>query len=89
MNIYVGNIPLNASVAEVKNLFESFGTIVSLQIIMDRGTGQSKGFAFVEMIEDEAGEQAIVKLNNMNFMGHYLEVQQVRERPEVRLKHSS
>jgi RNA recognition motif-containing protein len=83
MNIYIGNIPLSVPIEEIKKLFVPFGQIASLQIIMDIESGQSKGFGFITMTEDAAGMRAVEKLNQSNFMGHYLEVKQVRERPET------
>lgn len=74
MNIFVGNLHVNASEKQLQDLFGKFGAIVSLRIVMERNGGQSKGFGFVEMGDHNAGEEAIKKLNNRNFMNQFLEV---------------
>ena len=64
MNIYVGNLNVATSELQLKNLFAPFGEIKALKIVLNHHSGKSKGFAFVEMTERSAGEEAIVKLNN-------------------------
>lgn len=82
MNIYVGNLNSSAGENELWELFSSFGNIKRLEIIIDKNTNHSMGFAFVEMDYDLEGQQAISHLNKMNFMGQYLEVREVREQAE-------
>ncbi|HOZ08137.1 MAG TPA: RNA-binding protein, partial [candidate division Zixibacteria bacterium] len=53
MNIYVGNLPFSTDEEELKAKFEAYGTVTSAKIIMDRVSGRSRGFAFVEMPNDE------------------------------------
>lgn len=74
MDIYVGNLHSNVSEAQLRDLFEEYGTVNSVTIIMDVETGQSKKVAFVEMEEDASGLNAIQKLNKLNFMNMYLEI---------------
>jgi len=83
MNIYVGNLNNNTSEQHLRELFRSFGKIESVNIIMDTETGQSKGFAFVEMEDSADGWKAIRSLNGMNYMNQYLEVNEARPRPAV------
>lgn len=81
MNIYIGNITAGASIEQIKKLFHPFGTIHFAQIIMNLHSGQSEGFGFIEMVSEEEGEKAVAALNGINFMGHFLEVKHVRDRP--------
>ena len=67
MNIYVGNLSRNASEDELKEAFTAFGEVTSAKIIMDKFTGESRGFGFVEMSNDEEGKAAIEGLNGKDF----------------------
>ena len=82
MNIYIGNLSYDASEDDVKKAFEDFGTVDSVKIIKDRYTGRSKGFGFVEMTDDDAAKNAISELNDKEFMGRNLKVNEARPRPE-------
>jgi len=64
MNLYVGNISYNMSDEDLRAVFEEFGEVVRVHVVKDRETGRSKGFAFVEMASEDAGESAVEKLNN-------------------------
>ena len=64
MNIYVGNLNYEVTEEDLRELFASFGEIASVNIIKDKYSGKSKGFGFVEMGDDQAGEAAIEGLNN-------------------------
>lgn len=79
--IYVGNIPFNANEQDLRNLFAAHGDVVSVSIVKDRETGRSRGFAFVEM-EDAAALKAIDNLNNVEYNGRTLRVNEARERQE-------
>ena len=59
MTLYVGNIPYSVKEEELKEIFEEHGAVVSLKIITDKYTGRSKGFAFIEMENDEQEELAV------------------------------
>ena len=82
MNIYVGNLPYNLSEEELQNVFAEYGAIDKVTIIMDRETGQSKGFGFIEMTNDEEAERAIEALNGAELKGRSMKVNQARPRPE-------
>ncbi len=84
MNIYVGNLSYQASEDELRQAFEAFGEVVSVSIIKDKLTGQSRGFAFVEMGSDEAGRSAITGMNGKDFRGRALTVNEARPREERR-----
>ncbi|GAP15487.1 RNA-binding protein [Longilinea arvoryzae] len=84
MNIYVGNLSYQASEDELRQAFEAFGEVVSVSIIKDKLTGQSRGFAFVEMGSDDAGRAAITGMNGKDFHGRALTVNEARPREERR-----
>ena len=80
MNIYVGNLNYNAVEDELQELFENYGKVNSVKIITDKYSGKSKGFGFIEMdIEDEA-KAAISELNNTDFKGRNIVVNEARPR---------
>jgi RNA recognition motif-containing protein len=80
VNIYVGNLPYGAGDDEIRQLFEAHGAVESARVIMDRDTGQSKGFGFVEMSDDAAATAAIEAINDQDFMGRNLRVNEARPR---------
>ncbi|MGI6208675.1 MAG: RNA recognition motif domain-containing protein [Anaerolineae bacterium] len=82
MRIYVGNLPYTAAESELRELFEGYGTVESVQMIRDRDTGQSKGFAFVEMPAQNEAQAAIQALNGQAFHNRNLTVNEARPRPE-------
>jgi RNA recognition motif-containing protein len=82
MNIYVGNLNYQTRQEELDALFSNFGRVVSVKIMTDRDTGRSKGFAFVEMEDESAGEQAIKNLNQFDFKDRSLVVNEARPREE-------
>lgn len=84
MNIYVGNLPYEVTDEDLKSLFDDFGEIHNAKVIMDRETGRSRGFGFVEMPEQEDGEAAIQALNELDFQGRKLKVNEARPRSEQR-----
>ena len=77
--IYVGNLPFEATTEDVRTAFEAFGTVHDVSLITDRDTGRAKGFGFVEM-DPEAANAAIEGLNNKDFGGRDLKVNEARER---------
>ena len=79
MNIYVGNLPYGATEDELKT---AFGDVSSVNLITDKFTGQSKGFAFVEMAENASADAAIKGLNETSMGGRNLEVNQAKPRGE-------
>jgi len=78
--LYVGNLPFNATEAEVRGLFEQHGTVDSVKLINDRETGRPRGFGFVDMPGDDA-QKAIAGLNGFAMNGRPLRVNEARERP--------
>jgi RNA recognition motif-containing protein len=76
--IYVGNLPYTATDDTLRGLFSEFGTIESAQVIMDRYSGRSKGFGFVEMASDAEAAEAISKLNGKDVEGRALTVNEAR-----------
>lgn len=82
MNIYVGNIAYQASDEGLRAAFEAYGTVESARIIMDRETGRSKGFGFVEMSDDEQGKAAIEGLNGADMEGRPMRVNEARPRED-------
>ena len=82
MNIYVGNLPYRISEDEIRDVFGAHGEVSSVKIIIDRDTGRSKGFGFVEMPDDDAARAAIDACNEMEVGGRPLKVNEARPRPD-------
>ena len=82
MNIYVGNLPYSVTEDELKEAFAEFGEVTSVSVIMDRFTGQSKGFAFVEMANNSEADEAIKALNESPMKGRNLRVNQAKPRSD-------
>lgn len=76
--LFVGNLPHSMNDADLQNLFESHGTVVSARVIMDRDAGRSKGFGFVEMDSDGEAQEAIDALNGSEVNGRALTVNEAR-----------
>jgi RNA recognition motif-containing protein len=79
MNIYVGNLSYSTHEDSLKTLFEQFGPVKSVKIIIDKFTGKSKGFGFVEMETEEDAKQAIEALNDTEFEGNRLRISRARQ----------
>ncbi|OFY63486.1 MAG: RNA-binding protein [Bacteroidetes bacterium RIFCSPLOWO2_02_FULL_36_8] len=82
MNIYVGNLPRETSQQELQTAFEAFGQVSTAVVIKDKYTGQSKGFGFVDMPDQEQAQAAISNFNGKNFNGRPLTVNEARPRTE-------
>ncbi len=80
MNIYVGNLPFDATEADLRSLFADYGTITSASVITDRDTGRSRGFGFVELADETLAGQAIEKLDGYEWDGRKLTVNQAKPR---------
>jgi RNA recognition motif-containing protein len=80
--LYVGNLSYGVTDGTLAQLFEPHGTVVSAQVIMDRDTGRSKGFGFVEMGSDQEAQAAIQALNGQEIEGRTLTVNEARPRTE-------
>jgi RNA recognition motif-containing protein len=76
--LYVGNLPFTATDQSLGDAFAQYGTVESAKIIMDRDTGRSKGFGFVEMSSDAEAQTAISKLNGAELEGRALTVNEAR-----------
>ena len=82
MNIYVGNLDYAVKEQNIQELFEQFGSVGSVKIITDKFTGKSKGFAFVEMENDDEAASAIQSLNGTALKGRNLAVTEARPKEE-------
>jgi len=79
-NIYVGNLPFQATSDDLLEAFSQFGTVTRAQVATDRETGRSRGFGFVEM--SDGADEAIAALNGTQFQGRTLTVNEARPREE-------
>lgn len=82
MKIYVGNLPYDAKEEDLRQLFEAFGQVNSINLITDRDTGRSKGFGFVEMENQEEGDKAITELNDTELSGRKINISVARPKKE-------
>src|SRR5438132_3937403 len=80
--LYVGNLGYEVTDSDLQKMFEAHGTVESAQVIMDRETGRSKGFGFVEMKTDQEAQAAATALNGKEMDGRALTVNEARPRPE-------
>lgn len=80
-NIYVGNISYQTTEDDLRSAFESFGAIERISVVTDRDTGQPRGFAFVEMAEQDSAEKAIAQLNGSDLQGRAITVNEARPKP--------
>ena len=80
--LYVGNLPYSVSDSDLQAMFAPFGTVESAQVIVDRDTGRSKGFGFVEMSSPQEGQAAIEGLHDKDVGGRKLVVNEARPREE-------
>ena len=80
--LYVGNLSYDTSDSDLQTMFEEYGTVQSAQVIMDRDTGRSKGFGFVEMGSDQEAQAAINGLSGKEVGGRSLTVNEARPREE-------
>jgi RNA recognition motif-containing protein len=82
MNIYVGNLSYRMTDDELRDIFAEHGEVSSAKIIMDRETGRSKGFGFVEMPDNKQAQEAIEALNDKDISGRNLRVNEARPRKD-------
>ena len=82
--IYVGNLPYSVNDSSLNSNFAEFGSVTSAKVMMDRDTGRSKGFAFVEMTSADAAQAAITGLNGMSVDGRSIVVNLAKPREEGR-----
>ena len=82
MNIYVGNLSHDTTEQDLRTTFEEHGSVDKVNIIMDKFSGRSKGFGFVEMSSKDEAEAAIANLNNVELDGRTINVNEARPRGE-------
>jgi RNA recognition motif-containing protein len=82
MNLYVGNLPYSTTEDDLRNAFAAFGEVSRVSVVMDKFSGRSKGFAFVEMPDSSAADAAIKALNESNMGGRNIKVNEARPRTE-------
>ena len=80
MNLFVGNLAYTCGDDDLREAFSAFGEVKSAKVIMDRDTGRSRGFGFVEMVTREGGEAAIEGLNEKPINGRNIRVNEARPR---------
>ena len=76
--LYVGNLPYETTESDLQTLFESAGQVSTINIVRDRATGQARGFAFVEMGDDESARRAISELDKHEYGGRNLTVNEAK-----------
>lgn len=77
-NLYVGNLAFGTTTDQLRQAFEAFGTVARAQVVVDRETGRSRGFGFVEM--ETGADEAVAKMNGANFQGRTLTVNEAKPR---------
>lgn len=82
MKIYVGNLPYSVRDAELEEMFQPYGEVLSANVIIERDTNRSKGFGFVEMASDDDAKNAINELNNKEVQGRGLRVNEAKPRED-------
>ncbi len=82
MDIYVGNLSYETNEAELRDLFAAHGTVASARVVMDKFSGQSKGFGFVEMPNSKEAIEAIQQLNGQTIKGRPIRVNESKPRPQ-------
>jgi RNA recognition motif-containing protein len=80
MNIFVGNLAFTTTEHDLRQLFETYGTVDAVRIMLDRDTGRSRGFGFVEMPDRHAAQDAIAGLNGTTLAGRPLTINEARPR---------
>lgn len=82
MNLYISNLSYNISDENLRQLFADYGEITSAKVIMDRETGRSRGFGFVELSDDELAKKAIEELNQASYDGKVINITEARPRED-------
>ena len=89
MNIFVAKLDFDTQSEDLINAFTPYGEVASANVINDKFTGQSRGFGFVDMKDDEEGKKAIEALNNSELQGRIIIVKIAEPRKEKRSQHKS
>lgn len=79
--IYVGNLPFSSTESDLRSLFARHGDVTSVNVIMDRETGRARGFAFVEMAQEDSAREAIRALDGTDLDGRNLRVNEAEDKP--------
>jgi len=79
--IYVGNLPFSSTEGDLRSLFARHGDVASVNVIMDRETGRARGFAFVEMEQEDSAREAIRSLDGTELDGRSLRVNEAEDKP--------
>ena len=82
MALYVGNVSYSISEQDLEQIFADYGTVKSVKLIKDRDTGRSKGFAFIELEDEDDEDKAINELNGKAFSGRNLKINKARPKEE-------
>lgn len=80
--LYVGNLPYTMDEAQLQQVFEAVAPVDSVQVMRDQATGRARGFAFVEMVTDEGAQAAVTQLDQSQFGGRTLTVNEARPKPK-------
>ncbi len=86
MNVYIGNISYSMTPEEIKEVFLPYGNVLSVKIITDKQTGRSKGYAFVEMENDDEAQNAIKALNETEVKGRNVKVNSAHRKESTEQK---
>ena len=78
MNIYVGNLLFDVGESDLREAFEQFGTVTEVRLIMDKYSGKSKGFSFIEMPNKDESQKAIDEMNGKEFMGREIKASEAK-----------
>jgi RNA recognition motif-containing protein len=81
-NIFVGNLDFAATESSIRSLFEPYGQVDRVNLVTDRDTGRSRGFAFVEMTDSAEADRAIAALNGTDLDGRALNINEARPKPQ-------
>jgi RNA recognition motif-containing protein len=82
MNIFIAGLSFKVNDADLSNLFEEYGTITSAKVVIDRQSGRSKGYGFVEIEDNDAAAKAIAELNGAEYDGRTIAVSEAKPREE-------
>ena len=84
MNIYVGNLLFDVAESDLREAFEQFGTVTEVRLIMDKFSGKSKGFCFIEMPDKDEAQKAIDEMNGKEFMGREIKASEAKPKTDRR-----
>ena len=84
MNIYVGNLLFDVAESDLREAFEQFGAVTEVRLIMDKFSGKSKGFCFIEMPNKDEAQKAIDEMNGKEFMGREIKASETKPKTDRR-----